>query len=254
MDELIRELERAVAAGDMQAAVRLAAELIRSGTPAAAIPLIVQVIKQFPEAAFDLISKLGPKELKDVISKLVDEGNRQVLGELKKRGLIGRLGGRRPKWGMKFVRAVSRGVARGARVVGKLLFRGAAALARFAAVAVSRGIAFLGPVGFAAAAVVVVLLVVLGAYLAYRYFSSSDVASSINCDCDNTEAPNIGGEAVRQCLRAESSVKARAASGQLKVDIVDGKIANGNLDPWGFCDAVTSGPAAWPVVGRPAHH
>lgn len=73
------------------------------------------------------------------------------------------------------------------------------------------------------------------------------VASSINCDCANTEAPNIGGAAVRQCLKAEDILKAKAVAGQLKLEVVDGKIVGGDV-----CDYVTAGPAAWPVKGKPA--
>jgi len=74
------------------------------------------------------------------------------------------------------------------------------------------------------------------------------VRGGINCDCANTEAPNIGGAAVRQCRRSEDSLKAMAVKGELKLEVANGKIASGS----NVCDGVTAGPGAWPVVGAKA--
>ena len=74
------------------------------------------------------------------------------------------------------------------------------------------------------------------------------VHGGINCDCANTDAPNIGGAAVRQCRRSEDQLKALAAKGELKLEVANGKIASGSA----VCDGVTAGPGAWPVVGAKA--
>jgi len=75
------------------------------------------------------------------------------------------------------------------------------------------------------------------------------VSSGINCDCDNTDAPNIGGAATRQCLESERNLKAAAAQHKLKLQIENGKIGSSSIN---LCDSVTAGPAAWPNVRAPA--
>jgi tetratricopeptide (TPR) repeat protein len=74
-------------------------------------------------------------------------------------------------------------------------------------------------------------------------------ATAINCDCFNTPAPNIGGAAVRQCLKGERTLMAKAARGELRIDVVDGKITGPAEN---MCDLVAAGPDAWPYRGKPA--
>ena len=75
------------------------------------------------------------------------------------------------------------------------------------------------------------------------------VSEGISCDCNNTQAPNIGGAATRQCLASEQALKKAAVGGQLKVQIENGKIVSSSVN---LCDSVTQGPAAWPAIGAPS--
>lgn len=75
------------------------------------------------------------------------------------------------------------------------------------------------------------------------------VRGGINCDCANTEAPNIGGAAVRQCRRSEDALKQAVSAGTLKIEVANGKITSSSQ---ALCDSVTAGPGAWPVSGGPA--
>ncbi|HEY6350165.1 MAG TPA: hypothetical protein VI636_12230 [Candidatus Angelobacter sp.] len=75
------------------------------------------------------------------------------------------------------------------------------------------------------------------------------VSEGVSCDCDNTQAPNIGGAATRQCLASEQALKKAAAAGQLKLQIENGKIISSSAN---LCDSVTQGSAAWPAIGAPS--
>lgn len=74
---------------------------------------------------------------------------------------------------------------------------------------------------------------------------------SINCDCANTQAPDIGGAATRQCQDYERKLKEAAAAKKVQLVVSNGKIT-GFQGVAILCDDVTSGPAAWPLVGAPA--
>ena len=66
----------------------------------------------------------------------------------------------------------------------------------------------------------------------------------VNCDCANTEAPNIGGAAVRQCLGQERNLMSLAGQDELAFEVEDDKLKTGD-----FCDFVSAGPGAWPYEG-----
>lgn len=68
--------------------------------------------------------------------------------------------------------------------------------------------------------------------------------SVVNCDCGNTEAPDIGGAATRQCLKAERDLMSLAGQDALVFEVEDDKLKSGPS-----CDSVTAGPGAWPVLG-----
>ena len=71
--------------------------------------------------------------------------------------------------------------------------------------------------------------------------------SVVNCDCANTQSPNIGNAAVHQCLGQERTLLSLAGQGDLVFDVENGKLTFGE-----FCDHETAGPAAWPTAGAPA--
>ncbi len=72
--------------------------------------------------------------------------------------------------------------------------------------------------------------------------------SVVNCDCFNTEAPNIGNAAVRQCIHAEQGLMQLAGQGELVYDVEDDKLKAGE-----FCDFVTAGPAPGRSKARARH-
>jgi hypothetical protein len=75
------------------------------------------------------------------------------------------------------------------------------------------------------------------------------VAGAVNCDCPNTTAPNIGGAAVRQCLKAERRLMQAITSGSRLV--AKGSKITGASPYVPLCDSVAGGPAAWPHEGSP---
>jgi hypothetical protein len=86
--------------------------------------------------------------------------------------------------------------------------------------------------------------------------SGEALATSVDSDCFHTQAPNIGNEAVKQCLGQERRILSAAKNGRLLISVDSRGIITGIGDartgePLGP-DLVTKGPAAWPDVGKPA--
>ena len=75
------------------------------------------------------------------------------------------------------------------------------------------------------------------------------IGTTVDCDCFNTQAPDIGGAATRQCLAlSDASWRSRSA-GELVLDIGEGLIVGPSEN---LCDLVAAGPDAWPYGGKRA--